>query len=64
MLSALTVGARRFFLESRVRDNISIAAMFTPFYRGSWWNVTKGMLLRSVYTILWACTIIGFPIKF
>lgn len=64
VLSALTVGARRFFLESRVRDNISIAAMFTPFYRGSWWNVTKGMLLRSVYTILWACTIIGFPIKF
>ena len=32
VLSALTVGARRFFLESRVRDNISSAAMFTPFY--------------------------------
>ena len=64
----LSLGAQRadrrraaVFPESRVRDNISIAAMFTPFYRGNWWNVTKGMLLRSVYMILWACTIIGFP---
>ncbi len=64
VLGALTVGARRFLLESRVRDNISIAAMFTPFARGNWWNVTKGTLLRSVYLILWTCTVVGFPIKF
>ena len=64
VLSALTVGARRFFLESRVRDNISIAAMFVPFGRGNWWNVTKAMLLRAVYMMLWTCTIIGFPIKY
>lgn len=49
VLGTITVGSRRFFLESRVRDNISIAAMFAPFGRGCWWNVTKAMLLRSVY---------------
>ena len=64
VLGALTVGSRRFFLESRVRDNISIAAMFAPFGRGCWWNVTKGMLLRSVYLSLWMLTIVGFPIKY
>src|SRR5699024_3398706 len=61
---ALTVGSRRFFLESRVRDNISISAMFAPFGRGKWWNVTKAMLLRSIYQLLWCFTVIGFPIKY
>ena len=64
VLGALTVGSRRFFLESRVRDNISISAMFAPFGRGKWWNVTKAMLLRSIYQLLWCFTVIGFPIKY
>ena len=38
--------------------------MFVPFGRGNWWNVTKAMLLRAVYMMLWTCTIIGFPIKY
>lgn len=63
VLGAISVGARRFLLESRVRDNISIAAMFTPFQRGCWWNVAKGMFLRSLFLLLWTCTIVGFPIK-
>ena len=63
VLSAVSVGARRFLLESRVRDNISIAAMFTPFQHGCWRNVAKGMFLRSLFLLLWACTIVGFPVK-
>ena len=60
----LAVGARRYFLESRVRDNISIAAAFYPFGRGRWWKVTRGMLLRSIQLLLWTFTIIGFPVKY
>ena len=62
--SVLTVGARRFFLECRVRDNISLRAVWSPFGRGRWWNTTKGILLKNVYLLLWALTIVGFPIKF
>ncbi len=61
VLGPAAVGARRFYLESRVRDNISISSMFTPFGRGKWWNITKTMLLRSVYLALWTFTIVGFP---
>ena len=64
VLGVLSVGARRYFLESRVRDNISIAAMFSPFRRWRWWNVTRGALLQSVYLILWCFTVVGFPIKY
>ncbi|MDO4269596.1 MAG: DUF975 family protein [Eubacteriales bacterium] len=63
VVSVLTVGARRFFLEARVRDHISIAAMFTPFHRGNWWNVVKAMFLKSLYLVLWMFTIVGAFIK-
>lgn len=59
----LQVGARRFFLESRVEDHISIAAMFTPYHRGNWWNTVKAMLLKTVYLFLWGLTLVGFAIK-
>lgn len=59
----LLVGARRYFLEARVEDHISIAALFTPFRRGSWWNTVKAMLLKTVFLILWALTIVGGFIK-
>ena len=64
VLGVLSVGARRYFLESRVRDNISISAMFSVFGRGRWWNVTRGAFLKSLYLTLWAFTLVGFPIKF
>ena len=63
VISALLVGARRFFLENRTHDHISIAAMFTPFQRGNWWNVTKAMLLQTVYMVLWMLTLVGGFIK-
>lgn len=63
VVGVLSVGARRFLLESRVRDHISLSAMFSPMRRGCWWNAAKTMLLRSVYTLLWSLTIIGLPIK-
>lgn len=63
VVGILQVGARRFFLESRAEDNISIAAMFTPFHRGNWWNTVKGMLLKTVQLVLWSLTIVGLFIK-
>lgn len=62
--SALLVGARRFFLENRSADAISIAAMFTPFHRGNWWPTVKAMLTQSILQLLWTLTIAGGFIKF
>lgn len=63
VIGVLGVGARRYLLESRVRDHISISAMFFPFGRGHWWNAVRVMLLRTVYTLLWAMTVVGLPVK-
>ncbi|MDY3617598.1 DUF975 family protein [Agathobaculum sp.] len=63
VVGILQVGARRFFLESRAQDHISIAAMFTPYHRGNWWNTVKAMLLKTVYLFLWGLTLVGFAIK-
>lgn len=63
VVSVLVVGARRFFLEARVEDHISIAALFTPFHKGNWLNTARAMLLQSVYLILWMFTMVGGFIK-
>lgn len=63
VVSVLVVGARRFFLEARVEDHISIAALFTPFHKGNWLKTAWAMLLQSVYLVLWMFTIVGGFIK-
>ena len=52
VVGVLGVGARRYLLESRVRDRISISALFFPFGRGRWWNGVRVTLVRTVCTLL------------
>ena len=59
----LVVGARRFFLECRVRDQIGLRALLFPFHRSIWRKLTLAMLLKHVYYFLWSLTIVGLPIK-
>ena len=63
VVGVLAVGARRYLLESRVRDRISLSALFFPFGRGRWWNAVRVILVRTVYTLLWSLTVVGLPIK-
>ena len=63
VVGVLGVGARRYLLESRVRDRISISALFFPFGRGRWWNGVRVTLVRTVCTLLWSLTVVGLPIK-
>ena len=63
VVGVLAVGARRYLLESRVRDRISISALFFPFGRGRWWNCLWVMLVKGGCTLLWSLTVVGLPIK-
>lgn len=59
----LIIGERRFFLESRTYKNTRIGRMGFLFRE---WNFhpVKVMLIRDIYLILWAFTVVGVFIKY
>ena len=60
----LTVGGKRFFLESRLDPQTRIGRITFLFRRGRFWNGAKVMFFRSLFTGLWYLTIVGGVIKY
>ena len=60
----LTVGERRFFLESRAYKDTRISRILFPYRERKTGNVAKIMLLKMIKTVLWSLTIVGGVIKY
>lgn len=60
----LRVGELRFFLESRTYSNTQVNRLLFVYKTGKIKNVSKTMLKRGVYTVLWSLTIVGGIIKY
>lgn len=59
----LRVAGKKYFLKAREEENTKMGVMKEIFKKGNWENVTKVMLIRNIYNILWFLTIIGGFIK-
>ncbi len=57
------VAGKKYFLKAREEENTKMGVMKEIFKKGNWKNVTKVMLIKNIYNILWFLTIIGGIIK-
>ena len=60
----LEVGLARFFLENKRYTKTKANKLVLPYRLGKTKHVAYTMFLKNVYTILWAFTIVGGPIKY
>ena len=63
VFNVFKVVCRRFFLEARTYDTVSISRLLFLHNVKKWSKVACSMLLKSVYQTLWDMTIIGGIIK-
>ena len=54
---------RRVFLESRTYEIVPASHMLYPKFVHRWFRTSITLLVATVYEVLWALTIIGYPIK-
>ena len=62
-LNLVRVIFKRMFMESRLYNRVPVKRFLFFYQTGSWWNVTKTILIMDIYQILWSLTVIGGFIK-
>ena len=62
-LNLVRVIFKRMFMEGRLYNRVPVKRFLFLYQTGTWWNVTKTLLLTYVYQLLWNLTIVGGVIK-
>lgn len=59
-----TVGSRKFFIENHYKNKVKLRTVLFSFKKDNdYLNIVSIMLVKYIYLILWAFTIVALPIK-